>query len=64
MVKWLVENGCSNDERDIDGNTCLLLASFTGDLETVKWLLEHEVQLMRRTNMILHAFYTQHQMDN
>ena len=39
--KWLIENGCSTDERDQYGFSCLLLASMEGHLEIVKWLIEN-----------------------
>ena len=62
-VKFLIENGCSIDEKDRNGNTYLLLAAaekYTdsyiyhapnkGQFETVQWLLESGCSIHEKNN--------------
>ena len=50
-VKWLVENGCSIDERDNCGNSCLLFSARNGHLETVKWMIENGCSIDDKNNL-------------
>ena len=63
-VKWLLENGCSTNERNEYGNTCLLLACSNGQLETLKWLIDNGCSINERNNenysCLLLAAYTGH----
>ena len=58
-VEWLVNNGCSTNERNNFGNSCLLYASLHGHLETLNWLIENGCSLEERnyneSNCILQA---------
>ena len=45
IVKWLLQNGCSTDERNDNGDTCILVAAENGQLETVKWLVQNGCSL-------------------
>ena len=47
-LKWLIENGCSINDRNDDNESCLMLASMEGHLETVKWLIENGSSINER----------------
>ena len=41
IIKLLLKKGSSIDDKDIKGNTCLLLAASYGHLDLVQWLLSY-----------------------
>ncbi len=41
IIKILINSGANINDKDIDGNTVLILCSDIGDIEMVKFLINH-----------------------
>jgi len=50
LVQWLCSQGCSLQQRTIDGDTALLLACYCGHAHLVEWIIANGGTLSQRNN--------------